>query len=318
MAERNQLMRQRKVRPNVIAMGGVVVVMSCLAAASAETQILDSQRRVVGPGQTQFQIDFLQAKGGPVIPAFEGWYRNPDGTYVLSFGYLNTNLEEVIDIPIGEDNSIEPAQYNGAQPSHFLPIPEGDRRYYGAFTVTVPADFGDQDVVWTLRQDGQEFSVPGRIKSPYYEINAYEFPGRRTSAPLLKIGSSDEVGRGPAGVVGAPIAARVGEPVRLSVSLNRLAAFADEPTSIITTWFKHQGPGEVTFAPETAEVLPREIKPDGDWVSRATEARFSAPGEYLLRVLASNTAMPFADDDETVFEYHCCWTNGYVKVVVAP
>ena len=136
-----------------------------------------SQQRVAEPGGTQFNLDFLRPSGGPVIPIFEGWYPMPDGSYALSFGYFNVNTEEVLEIPQGPDNFIEPAIYDGVQPTHFLPVPEGDRRHWGVFTVKVPSDFGDGDVVWSLRHDGRTYSVPGRIRSTQYQINGWVFPG---------------------------------------------------------------------------------------------------------------------------------------------
>ena len=36
---------------------------------------------------------------------------------------------------------------------------------------------------------------------------------------------------------------------------------------------------------------------------------FDQPGDYLLRVQG-------IDDPVEDFEYHCCWTNGYVPVTV--
>jgi hypothetical protein len=39
-----------------------------------------------------------------------------------------------------------------------------------------------------------------------------------------------------------------------------------------------------------------------------TSARFSEPGEYLVRVQSIYSIASF--------EYHCCWTNGYVPVTV--
>ena len=41
-----------------------------------------------------------------------------------------------------------------------------------------------------------------------------------------------------------------------------------------------------------------------------TTARFSEPGEYLLRVQSIYST--------TSFEYHCCWTNGFIPVAVTP
>ena len=91
-----------------------------------------------------------------VTPAFEGWYINPDGSFTLSFGYYNRNFEEVVEIPLGFENRIEPAEYDGIQPTYFE-----NRRQWGVFGVRVPADFGDGRVEWTLWIRGQEFMVPG-------------------------------------------------------------------------------------------------------------------------------------------------------------
>ena len=44
------------------------------------------------------------AKGQSVQPVFEGWEKNPDGTYSMWFGYLNRNYEERLNIPVGPNN----------------------------------------------------------------------------------------------------------------------------------------------------------------------------------------------------------------------
>lgn len=46
--------------------------------------------------------------GQTVTPVYEGWYPNPDGTISVSWGYFNRNSEEVVRIPLGADNRIEP------------------------------------------------------------------------------------------------------------------------------------------------------------------------------------------------------------------
>src|SRR5262245_37952206 len=94
-----------------------------------------------------------RASGQTVTPAFEGWYRNPDGTYSISFGYFNRNAQEALDIPIGPQNNIKPGLPNRGQPTHFEP-----RRHWGVFAVTVPANFGEQTVVWTLVMRGDTFA----------------------------------------------------------------------------------------------------------------------------------------------------------------
>src|SRR5712672_909144 len=48
------------------------------------------------------------ASGQDVVPAFEGWEKNADGSFNMVFGYMNRNYEEEIDLPVGADNMIEP------------------------------------------------------------------------------------------------------------------------------------------------------------------------------------------------------------------
>ena len=83
-----------------------------------------------------------QPKGLGVSPTFEGWYRNADGTFTLSFGYMNRNTEQILTIPVGENNFVSPGEVDQGQPTYFTP-----RRSYGVFTVKVPADFGGDDRV---------------------------------------------------------------------------------------------------------------------------------------------------------------------------
>ena len=266
-----------------------------------------SQRRVANPGESQFKLDFLRPSGGPVIPIFEGWYRNPDGTYELVFGYFNVNTEDVVELPLGEDNVIEPGEFDGVQPTHFLPPPDGERRHVGVFTVSVPEDWGSRDVVWTLRTEGQTLSVPGRLTSPAYELNGSYFPGRDSSSPLLRLESSGPQALGPAGAMMGSLSTRLAEPLQLTVWTSRDPELADDERPIHLRWFMHQGAGEVTFTTSDHEV------PTEDWMSAdggqaSTQASFSEPGDYVLRVLAYNRW--------NEFEFQCCWTNGYINVTV--
>ena len=112
----------------------------------------------------------IPPKGEPVAPFFEGWYTNDDGTFTFSFGYFNLNTEEVLDIPLGPDNFIDPAEFDGMQPTHFPVTPRRDR---GVFSVTVPASFadGDQRVVWTITSNGVTYPVPARVFSPALQLD---------------------------------------------------------------------------------------------------------------------------------------------------
>ena len=75
------------------------------------------------------------------------------------------------------------------------------------------------------------------------------------------------------------------------------------------TWFPHQysaaaGRGGVTFNPPSASV-------NAAGGEAKTQATFAAPGEYVVRVRA-NDASGVAGAGHA----QCCWTNGFVKVVV--
>ena len=60
-----------------------------------------------------------KSSGDIVAPIFNGWVENEDGSVRLIFGFANRNTEEIVDIPIGPNNLIEPSQFNGVQPTHF-------------------------------------------------------------------------------------------------------------------------------------------------------------------------------------------------------
>jgi len=95
-----------------ITLVGVAVGLTALAPQPAESQ--DWTRR-------EFPLAPTNSSGNFVAPFFDGWYRNPDGTVTLSFGYSNLNLTEVVEIPVGPDNFISPAEFDGRQPTFFEP-----------------------------------------------------------------------------------------------------------------------------------------------------------------------------------------------------
>ena len=90
------------------------------------------------------------SSGQNVVPYFDGWIRNPDGTFDLVFGYFNRNWKEELAIPAGPDNVVEPGGPDRGQPTHFLP-----RRNHFRFRVRVPSDWGTKDLVWTLTANGE-------------------------------------------------------------------------------------------------------------------------------------------------------------------
>ena len=105
-------------------------------------------------------------RGQHVEPAFEGWRPNADGTFNMMFGYMNENWEEEPDMSVGENNFFAPGDQDRGQPTHFLP-----RRNRFTFEVTVPADWGDKELVWTLNVNGQERKAYATLRQDYLVDN---------------------------------------------------------------------------------------------------------------------------------------------------
>lgn len=124
------------------------------------------------------QTRFMYLRGQSVHPAYEGWWPNEDGSFELFFGYMNSNWEEEIDVPVGprnyftvtepgrlDDRSVDafdPAKADMGQPTHLYP-----RRNPFLFTVRVPADFAERELVWTLETNGHVHRAYGSLKPDY-------------------------------------------------------------------------------------------------------------------------------------------------------
>ncbi len=262
------------------------------------------------PLEAQFNpADPPQPRGLGVSPSFNGWYQNPDGTYTLSFGYVNRNTEQVVSIPVGPRNSVSPGQADQGQPTRFVP-----GRQFGSFTVTVPADFGPDDrVVWTLEANGERYEIPGGLLGSY-DVPALYFPSTDragimgTRPPVVALEGEGEEGRGPVGVHAGPFQARVNQPFTLPIS-----AWDEDAEGVLTgrgvtlRWFTYRGPSEVVFTPQTVRIPSSEMQ-------GTTTVTFPQAGEYVLHVQALHTDTPVTSAGHA----QCCWTNGYVTVTVAP
>lgn len=246
------------------------------------------------------------ARGQNVAPIYEGWYRSPDGAIHVSFGYLNKNYEEALDIPIGAANRIEPGPPDQGQPTHFLP-----RRHYGVFVVTLPKDRPKTEITWTIAIRGRTESVPANL-SDLYLIDALEHVGgtdEGNTPPMLKFdAAADASAVGPAGLT-RTLSASVSRTVPLSVWVGdqRPANASDAKAEAVrpgarsrytVVWSKYRGAGDVRFS---------NARPALERGMATTEVTFAEPGDYVLRVVGLRG---------TGFGGQCCWTNGYVKVNV--
>lgn len=280
----------------VVAVSTVVSATIVAAAAGAPV-----------PVAAQTPLGVLTGAGQTVTPAYEGWYRNDDGSYSLSFGYFNRNFGEVVEIPIGEHNRLEPAEFDGAQPTTFY-----SRRHWGVFTVVVPSDFGDNAVVWTVDFRGERYSIPGGLRADW-QIDALAGEvGSGNTPPALFFAEGGPEGAGPGGVTTGPIQATVGTPVPITVwaqddgrASGSVARAGRVGVPVDLRWFKHSGPGQVSFDEESGEVPATGGK-------MRIAAVFSEPGEYVLRVRA-NDASGVAGAGHA----QCCWTNGFVRVTAS-
>ena len=244
--------------------------------------------------------------GQGVTPAFEGWFPNPDGTYSILFGYFNRNRQEEVDIPIGADNRIEPGGPDRGQPTHFLPS-----RQWGLFTVTVPKDFGDQKITWTLTVNGQTNSIPASLAA-LWELQPMKDANGDTP-PVLRFEGGASV-QGPRPVT-VSLRAVVASPLALDVEASDDASLIpgmQRPKSppVTLTWSKFRGPGLVTFANPTPAVEPGEGATAPFSGKASTTATFSEPGEYMLYLVANDWTGKGGRG------FQCCWTNALVKVSV--
>jgi hypothetical protein len=263
------------------------------------------------------------ASGQDVVPVFEGWERNPDGSFNMVFGYMNRNYEEQVDVPPGPHNKIEPGPADQGQPGHFYP-----RRQEFVFKVRVPADWGQKDLVWTLGSHGQVEKAYGSLL-PIYELGTLVYLENRRGAGALTF--PEEPNKPPAiEMVGSSTRTAIaGQPLTLSVDVtddgypkprviharpraarnNGREGPADPqyPQSPATqaivklepgvrlgvTWILYRaGPGTVSFDPMHVAVVGSDNSSGGEIAGRATtNVTFSEPGSYILRVYADDSVL---------------------------
>lgn len=233
---------------------------------------------LIGFGYNTANAQSYYERGKGTAPVYEGWYKNDDDSYTLLFGYMNENWEEELDVPIGPDNSFSPGPADRGQPTHFLP-----RRNRYAFTVNVPLDFGNKELVWTLiTREGVTQKAYGTLRKDY------------VLRPITMMSEGGTVGGGsnnsedvqtnepPTVTLHGPKmrTAQVGVPLELVVTVEddgkpnvrqyRLGAFSDDDTpeerfakamrppirgtvdrvvGMFFGWYVYRGEGDVEFSP---------------------------------------------------------------------
>jgi hypothetical protein len=256
--------------------------------------------------QAPTSIDPIKESGQSITGAFEGWYKNPDGTSTMLVGYMNRNSKETLDIPVGPNNRIEPGGPDRGQPTHFLA-----RRQWGVFTITVPQDFGDKQLTWTITANGQTTSIPMSLK-PLWVVEPFKDAGVGNTPPVVRFEPGGPSFTGPPRGIARSLTTRLSDPLSVPVLVTddgkrppEAARGATRGGAVASvSWSKFRGPGDVTFD---------NARPTIDKDDKATAvAKFTAPGEYVLRLQANDAS----GDGGGGFQ--CCWTNIHVKVTVNP
>jgi hypothetical protein len=244
--------------------------------------------------QTQF------SSGQDVVPVFEGWIRNADGTFTFVFGYFNRNWKEEMMIPAGPDNSLEPGPPDRMQPTYFLP-----RRQPWVFRVQVPGDWGQQELVWTI-------TAHGRTEKAYAQLLPEEEIRERLIMTRGNLNRGEDDPNEPPSIRIAPVPpASVSSPVSLTAlveddGLPKPRAAAPAPRTgaipqaqtnsaaerprggLSVAWFVYRGPARVTFDSPGPIAVARG--------QAVTTAHFTAPGTYVLRAVASDSALQTSAD----------------------
>jgi hypothetical protein len=238
------------------------------------------------------------SRGQDVVPSFDGWLRNPDGSFTMVFGYMNRNYEEELAIPAGADNKIEPGPADQGQPTYFLP-----RRHAWMFRVRVPADWGNRELIWSITANGRTEKAYGSLQSQE-EILERLIMTRGNLSPGL-----DDPNQPPSITIAPVETVPVGTTMTLVARVTDdglpkprvpKAAPAAEPgraqtntttaprLGLSVTWIEYRGPGKVRF--DNADPI---LVTNGKAV---TTAHFSAPGTYVLRATANDGELSTTTD----------------------
>lgn len=208
----------------------------------------------------------------PIYPVYDGFLKNPDGSYTLSFAYFSHNAE-VVTIAPGPANVFDPAPGDRMQPTTFKP---GHWRFQ--CVMVVGPDFGGK-MKWTLSYAGTTTGTSERMLQSNWNLV-------EGAADLRKIDHA----KAPRGVclnrppqvrvLGVTTSTERPGTLRATVgeTFNLFGSAHDEGLprgkGLTVGWKVLAGPGTATFSDQSAA---------------RTKVDFSEPGTYELELTATDS-----------------------------
>lgn len=294
-------------------------------------------------------LEPLGVSGEAIFPALEGWGPGKNGETFILLGYYNRNKNQELDIPVGQDNRIEPDGPDYGQPTHFY-----SGRQHGVFAIKVSKDFGNKRLTWTLTANGQTSTVSFWL-NPAYWVDFYKHPANSNEPPVIRFAPGGPAMTGPPDGIVQTLSASVGRPVPLTLWASDVpmqerdveaeltararatspAARASDAVAIVGGQVIGIGGAKGTGAGDAApdqrpditvnwrehrgparvtfaqNRIPLVTKGDSTRsLEASTTATFAVPGEYILRAQVNDTSGDGGGGEQ------CCWTTAHVRVIV--
>ena len=256
--------------------------------------------------------------GQNIQPIFHGWARNPDDSFMMHFGYLNRNYVESLNVPVGVNNGLELSGLglDQGQPTYFYP-----RFHNFAFSVQVPSDWGERELVWSVTIYGRTDQAVAWLQ-PEWEIsdptassrarqasssnqsptinNLIALPVTLPDAATLTTSVSDdglpqgqpEVRELAVGQETPPTLLPGPGSVQSPINLPQLPPAPDRttarqladprPEGVSVSWIVWRGPAGASFDPIHSAATNGQT---------TTTANFTIPGTYVLRATATDRSL---------------------------
>jgi len=209
----------------------------------------------------------------PIYLQYDGFVRNKDGTFTLSFGYYNMNNVDVTVQP-GDANAFAPPPADRNQPVTFL---KGRHRF--ACSMVVDKTFAGP-LQWTVTFAGRTETTTAKALNPLYQL---ELNSEKKAIAGLDVAAAPKnvcVNRPPHVEIvnpfgGADASTNMTAKAGTDLPINGHIEDDGLPrgSKVVAAWKKISGPGDVMFS---------------DAATGPTRVKFSAPGSYVIELSATD------------------------------